>query len=432
MNIFIRNTRTVAKILFAAVFLCTFTVFTSCSKQKKAAANRIVIWTSCSEFAQYIELYNKTHTEDNAILVYKENPALSLPPAKDEQAPDIVIGSWLRTDKTQNYFKNLDYMFDHQDLSSGMFYPQLLESGRTHHSLYLLPVSFNLPAVIYSSDNAKYISDSYTLSPEQIRSIGAEYNNKNKKGAYTRIGFAPLGNNDFLYLVTKLKGVDFRSEKNQMVWEETELQNTTAFLRDWIITENTSAQTEEDFTFKYLFMPYYRQVNSGRTLFAYTTSNEFLKMMKDQTVNIDYRWIYSDTSIPIEDTFTMLGIYKNCNNQVGAANFISWFFQPENQKAILERKEALNLETELFGIADGFSSVREVTEHILPIFYTQLLSNLPPAQMLTVPQELPAQWKSYKEMVVEEYLQQALRAETNTAPITIHELENEWRKKVYN
>ena len=55
--------------------------------------NRIVIWTSCREFAQYIELFNRQHTDNCAILVYKENPALSLPPAKDENPPDIIVGS---------------------------------------------------------------------------------------------------------------------------------------------------------------------------------------------------------------------------------------------------------------------------------------------------------------------------------------------------
>lgn len=429
MNI---SKHTVAKILLATVFLCAQTFFTSCSKSKKVQQpDRIVLWTNCSEFAQYIELFNKTHQQDKVVLVYKDNPALSLPPAKDELPPDIVVGSWLRTEKTKQYFKQLDYLFDHQDLSSEMFYPQLLISGRTRYSQYLLPVSFNLPAIIYSSDNANFISDSYILTPEQLRTIGSEYNQKNKKEAYTRIGFAPLGNSDFLYLVTKLKGVNFREEKNQIVWNQDALNNTTDFLKDWIVTENTSAQTEEDFTFKYLFMPYYRQVTSGRTLFAYTTSNEFLKIMKDQTLNIDYRWVSSGTSIPIEDSYTMMGIYKNCRNQVGASEFITWFFQPENQKAILERKEALGLETELFGIADGFSSIREVNEHILPTFYTQLLSNLPPSQIISVPQQLSARWESYKEMVVEEYLRQTITAESTETP-TVQQLENEWRKKFYN
>ena len=87
--------------------------------------------------------------------------------------------------------------------------------------------------------------------------------------------------------------------------------------------------------------------------------------------------------------------------------FITWFFQSENQRRILERKEQLELETEKFGIAGGFSAVRDVTEHILPVFYKNLLTNLPPAQMLSVPNQLPARWDSYKSLVVEAYLKEA-------------------------
>ena len=87
-------------------------VFTGCDKNPDD--NRIVIWTNCAEFAQYIELFNKTHKNNSAILVYKDNPAESLPPAEDEQAPDIIVGSWLRSDDTKKNFKPLDYVFDNQ------------------------------------------------------------------------------------------------------------------------------------------------------------------------------------------------------------------------------------------------------------------------------------------------------------------------------
>lgn len=181
--------------------------------------NRIVIWTSCREFAQYIELFNRQHTDNCAILVYKENPALSLPPAKDENPPDIIVGSWLRTDSPQKNFKSLDYLFDTKKLTSDIFYPQLLDSGKRKHVQFLLPVSFNLPAIIFSTDNKELIPDSYVLSFDQIRSTASAFNAKNKKGAYTKIGFTPLGNNEFLYLVAKMQGADFREEKGEISWE---------------------------------------------------------------------------------------------------------------------------------------------------------------------------------------------------------------------
>ena len=97
---------------FKIFSLFTLSIFLfSCKSQQPEQKKRVVIWTSCSEFVQYIELFNKTHKENNAILVYKENPALSIPPARDETPPDIIIGSWLRNDTPYKYFKPLDYIF---------------------------------------------------------------------------------------------------------------------------------------------------------------------------------------------------------------------------------------------------------------------------------------------------------------------------------
>ncbi|MBO4628975.1 MAG: hypothetical protein J5687_03375 [Treponema sp.] len=400
--------------------------FFSCREEPQT---RIVIWTSCAEFAQYTELFNNTHPGSNAIIVYKENPAQELPPAKDELPPDIVIGSWLRTDKTQKQFKSLDYLFDRQTISSSMFYDQLLEAGKVRKTQYLLPVSFNLPAVIFADSNSDFITENYTLTLDQIKAAGLSYNEKNKKGSFSRIGFLPSANDDFLYLTTKLYGVDFREEKGQIIWSDLRLRNAVSYDRDWINNTNGSAQEEQDFAYKYLFMPDYRQVTSGRTLLAYTTSDKMFGYMKSQELNIDYRWIIGDGFIPIEDSFLMTGIYAKAQNEQGATEFLTWFFDSENQKDILERKIEMNLNNEMFGIADGFSAMRDVTEHILPIYYNQLLTNLPPAHLLKVPQKLPARWDSYKSVVVEPYLNAAI---TTDEKVSISEYEAEWRKKVFD
>ena len=422
------------RIIFFTIFAVMAAGFTGCHNNKRSSSDehRVVIWTSCSEFAQYIELFNKTHKDNRAILVYKDNSALSLPPAKDELVPDIIVDSWLRNENLNRTFRPLDYFFDNQIFNSDIFYPQLLDAGKRNHVQYLLPVSFNLPAIIFSNENKDLITESYTLSLAQIREISSPYNQKNRNGNFTRMGFTVLSSADFSYLATKLIGARFREEKGKIVWNEGNLYRTSALLKEWVESENGSVQIEEDFAFKYLFMPNYRQVTSGRTLFAYTNSASLFKMLKEQNLDIDYRWIVQDKSIPISDSFTMLGIYKDCTNQVGATEFIRWFFQSENQRAILERKESLALETEMFGISGGFSAVRDVTEHILPVFYTHLLTNLPPSQMLTVPQILPARWDSYKNLVVEPYLHNAVSAAEGETIPTIEELEQEWRKKVFD
>ena len=410
----------------AAMLFSLTVLFSSCNEKTQT---RIVIWTSCAEFAQYTELFNITHPGSNAVIVYKENPAQELPPAKDELPPDIVIGSWLRTDKTSKQFKSLDYLFDRQIISSSMFYEQLLDAGKNRNTQYLLPVSFNLPAVIFANSNSSLITENYTLSLDKIKSIGFAYNEQNKKGTFSKIGFIPSASSEFLYLTTKLYGVDFREEKGQIVWSDLRLRNAVNYVRDWINSNNGSVQEEQDFAYKYLFMPEYRQVTSNRTLLAYTTSDQLFGIMKTQELDVDYRWISGDNFIPIEDSFLMMGIYNKARNEQGATEFLSWFFNSQNQEAMLERKLEMNLNNEMFGIADGFSSLRDVTEHILPIYYNQLLTNLPPAGMLKVPQKLPARWDSYKSVVVEPYLNDVI---TSDKKLSIADYEAEWRKKVFD
>lgn len=427
--------RTIAlnKVVVLFFIISTLVNFSGCRQEEET--HRIVIWTNCSEFAQYAELFNKTHKKDAATIVYKENPALSLPPAKDELPPDIVVGSWLNTDDCKKNFKSLSYLFDRKRLTSDMFYPQFLEAGKdkvNNISQVLLPVSFNLPAVIFDKKNTSMISGNYTLSLEEIRSVGASFNKKKKNGNYTRIGFTPLSNEDFLYFASKIYGSDFRDEKGKILWDAEKLQASAEYLKDWIIKENQSTQTEEDFAFKYLFMPYYRQVSSDRTLFAYTTSNVLFKTMKDQHLHIDYRWLSQSSEIPMEDSFTMMGIFEGAENQVGASEFITWFFQSETQKNILERKEALNLDTATFGIAGGFSSIRDITEHVLPLYYTELLTNIPPSKQITVPQKLPARWESYRNLVVIPYLKSVITSEDPASIPSMEELESQWRKKVFD
>ena len=426
---------TVVKIITATVFLCSGILFCSCKKTPVSnfdTKNKVVIWTDNSEFAQYIELFNKLHPKNNAILVYKENPMLSLPPAKDELTPDIIVGSWLRSSNTKKYFKPLDYLFDRKLLSSEFFYKQLLDAGKIRTRQYLLPVSFNLPAVIFDNTNKDYVTENYTLSLEQLETTGAKYNQKRENGAYTRIGFSPLANNDFLYFTTKIYGADFREEKSHITWNRNGLNSTVENLNNWIVNTNSSVQAEQDFAFKYLFMPSYRQVTSGRTLFAYITSETLFKTQKDLNLNIDYRWIAGNNKIYIEDSFKTLGIYTKSQNQAGATEFIKWFFQTESQQEILLRKDKLKLETAQFGISGGFSSLRDITERVLPLYYNQLLTNLPPAQMLCVPQKLPARWESYTNLVIKPYLEQSLSSGKEESTASIPNLEKEWRKKVFD
>ena len=380
--------------------------FAGCSLKRETL---ITIWTNIPEFTEYGELFNDTHDKKKVVLVYKKNPSEAIASKTEKNPPDIVVAPWLRTDKTSRYFRAIDTIFDGGGLSPAIFYPPLLEAGKIRQAYYLLPVSFNLPAVIFSRENAAAVEDNYTLSIEQIKKAGSAFNELHKNGTYSRMGFVPQAGNSFLYFAVKAKGAQFREYKSSFTWNADKLSDAIAYLKNWSKTVNTSSEAEQDFAYKYLSMPNFKRVTSGRTLFAYITSDALFSLTPEQSEQLDYRWIYENNKIPIEDSFVTLGISKHAKHANAAYDFIEWFLNAETQRAILERKAKQNLDIHQFGIAGGFSSIKEVNEHILPLYKTMLLRNTPPTDMLGVPEKLPADWELIKEQTVIPYLRDEIK-----------------------
>lgn len=416
---------------FQVLAIAISLLLTSCSSKKN---ERIVILTESAEFAPYIELFNETHSQ-KALLVYSNNPASQLYSKQNDFSADLVVASWLRNEKTKKHFMSVDFLFDRKYVQSDFFYPMLLKAGKFSYHQYLLPVNFNIPAIIFSKENAEFVKDDYTITLESLKETSKNYNEKNKKGNFTRLGFAPQSSDAFLYLATKIRGANFTAAKNvPLLWDEKSLSGTIDFVANWIKENNESAKTESDFVYKYLSQTDDKRVLSRRSLFAYTTSEHLFKYSDESLSKIDFRWIETENEIPVEDSMLMMGILKNAKNKSGAADFISWFFEAETQKMILEREHKMNLNVTKFGIADGFSSVREVNEKVLPIYYKSLFSNIPQGQTFKVYDKKPTQWEEIKQNVVIPYIKEKIAncetkksATTSTVP-SINERYAEWRK----
>ena len=422
----------IKKLVFCSILVLLSFNFFSCKKEKHGRQERIVIWTDSSDFAPYIEYFNRNHSQ-KAVLVYKENPAGSLPPAQDETPPDLVIGSWLINEHTKKFFEPVDYLFERKYLSSQDFYKILLDSGKFSNRQYLLPVSFNLPAIIFAGTNENLIEDNYTISLKQLKRAGEAYNKKNTKGAYTRMGFAPESSDDFLYLVAKIQGADFKEARgNTFTWNSTALLETIHFLNDWITEANSSSQTETDFIYKYLSVTDDKRVTQGRTLFAYTTSDRLFRFSKETLAKLDYRWIQYQNQLPVEDSMLMMGIPKEARNHNGAALFISWFYQSQTQQELLERKFSMHLDTNKFGIADGFSSIKEVNDRILPVYYTRVLSNIPQADKFKVYEKKPLRWEATKHKIIIPFIKDTLASDGSKKVLTIEERYTDWKKQGFN
>lgn len=397
---------------------------------KKKEITHIIIWTDNIEFMSYVEHFNSTHKDLKAVVVYKKEVAKALPVAKDEVPPDIVVGSWLMNSAVRKNFQPVDFFFKESKLSLLDFYNQLLEYGKMNNRQYLLPVSFNLPAMVFNKKNESYVGTDHFLTVDQIKLTATMLNVKIDKNSYTSMGYAPSWDSDFLYIVTKLNEASYHEKGSSFMCDEDAISKSISLLRDWTSARNTDTSSEQNFQFRYLYMPKYNQVTSGRCLYAFLTSDEIFTLTKAQSSSLSFRWLIQNKKIPVEDNLITMGIYKDAENPRIAEKFIEWFMNENTQKELIERTENMKLNSINFGIAGGFSSLKQVNEKYYPAFYRELFGNLPPENYICVPNILPARWESILSNVIKPYLVDSTKTDA-AAGKSLKERISEWEKQRY-
>jgi ABC-type glycerol-3-phosphate transport system substrate-binding protein len=385
-------------------------VLVSCNDNKTAQ-----IWTDRPEIALYGEFFNTAQNQYKVTVKYVEFPAMEL---NRQNSPDIIVASWLKNSSTGINFKSLDNLFGARKLSRSIFYPQLLAIGRIEKNQYLLPVSFNIPALIFSRNREQYLSNQFTVDFDEIKKLSKEYNTISR-GVYTRMGFSPLWNDNFLLTTAILSGASFR-EASPLAWDSAALERSMTFINNWTNEINTSTQAEDDFTFKYFFEPTERLIQSGRIFFSYMESSALFLLGEESKSFLDFRWIKEQNSILVTEDSVYLGIPKRVKSKKSAEAFILWFFKIENQRRILEYSRVNRINENIFGICGGFSALTLVTEQIYPLFYPELLGRMPPSEYFTYPNALPANWFILKERVILPYLHDRAR---NERPNDVNPLE---------
>ena len=389
------NLHVLKKTAFALVL-----VFTGLLIGCKEKDTTIVIWSDRPELASYVELFNSTHQEMKAVVVYKENPAASLPPKKNEVQPDLIVGSWLKTPSAKKYYAPLDKIFSEEGLDQSIFYPQLLEYGIVDEKQYLLPVSYNLPAMVCLKSNEDLLPDQHVLTLDAIKECAAQYNATDKYGDYTTIGFAPSWDYTFVYEASKILGAGYEQDGDGFKWNDYGLNATVEYMRKCTEEVNQSTMLEQNFMFNYLYMPKYRWVSTEKCLLAFMTSDELFSLSNEFSQNLTFRWLITDAEkFPVEDAIVTMGMYKKSKNKKLAREFLYWFYSTETQQALIERSEKMNLDSKSFGIAGGFSALKEVNISVFPGHYRVLMENLPTEENMDFGSLLPNRWANIKTQV---------------------------------
>jgi len=380
------------------------------------------IWTDQPEFALYGEYFNSAQNQYKVSVRYMENPSAEL--AKRASRADIIVGSRLKNASTGAQFKSLDSIFGAKRLSRSIFYPRLLAFGRIDRSQYLLPVSFNVPALIFTKDTEKELSNAFTINFDEIKKLGGAYNAASR-GTYTRMGFSPLWSDEFLLMTAILYDASFK-EAAPLAWNRDALNRSMDFIFKWTQEINGGNQTEEDFTFKYFIEPPEMLVKSGRILFSYMESDVFFNLSEDRKTNLGFRWIMEQNNIHLTEGPVSMGIPKKVKSQKAAKAFIRWFFNVENQHQLMEYTRANRINETVFGICGGFSAIGPVTEQIFPRFYPELLGRVPPSEYLMPYSDLPGNWAVLKERVILPYLNERSRSKSAESVYSLENRLSDW------
>jgi len=390
-------------------------LFCSCDFNKTA-----VVWTDNPEAALYGEFFNTVQNQYKISVRYVEFPgAALLANSGKADAPDMVIARWLKNSTMNTAFGSLNNLFGTNKLSRNNFYPRLLALGRIDRHQYLLPVSFNIPALIFSKNAENEfswfeLSNQFTVDFNEIKNLSSRYNIQTR-GAYTRMGFSPLWNDNFLFITAILNGAAFR-EASPLAWDSIALERAMIFINNWTKEINTASYADDDFTYKYFIEPPERLIQSKRILFSYMESDSLFTLNEEEKNNLDFRWIMEQNRIPIAEEYVYLGIPKKAKSKKASGAFIQWFFKVESQRQLMEFSQNYRLNENIFGICGGFSSLTQVTEQVYPLFYPELLGRMPPSENFTLPNIMPGNWESIKERVILPYLRERARKE-NTEDI---------------
>ena len=411
------------KKLFCTLLVCMLIAFhLSCKRPVEQEIG--VIWSDNVEFAWYCELFNACQEDYRFIVESKNNIVNEL--ITSEEKPDIIVSSFINVNATKGLFRKADHLL--AKMEPHIFYDELLELGKVDGLQYFLPVSFNLPLIIFPIKNTHLLQNSVTISFDELKKISPNFNAKNR-GLYTKMGFAPRWEDEVLYLAMQGMGVNFEEdtqnlqqglsygkdeEKTKYVfkWNDEKLKNATSYLKAWTLAVNGSTQEEEDFKFKYLYDPPYILIENNFCAFYYMPTNRLFSISPEKMQNLDFRYLEVDGKIPCKDDVLYMAITKNSKNVKASEAFFQWFYSTETQEILLNKKMETSLIGKEFGIAGGFSALKQVTAEVFPKYYPLLLSHLLPYDSLKVPSFLPNNWNALKEKLLMPYLQDATRVGT--------------------
>jgi len=362
----------------------------------------LVLWTDRPSVAPYVELYNAS--QDNYRVQLEAVGDITDAFLQRGSHPDVAIGSFVNNSAALTYFDSVQRLLDRGTVDKTLFYPGILPTGTQNGQQRLLPLSFNLPAVVFTRSSKNTDIPDFAVTLDEVRDLGAEYNESSGEH-FTHMGFSPRWNREFLYVAGRTMGVNFHETAGNgaaAAWNEDALRATLSYLDNWIRDVNQSVELENQFHTKYLYDPPYELLMNERVRFWYESSGQYFSYSGNRRDNLDFRWITGKDRIPVLEDIVFVGMTRDSQQRRGATDFITWLFRPDTQAQLL--RVSVEDRIDGFGIAGGFSSQSDVNERFFPRYYGQTLGQIPSPDRLAFPARVPRNWNDIREDVIQPWM----------------------------
>ena len=274
-----------------------------------------VLWTSLPSVAAYAERFNEEQTDYHIQVTYREDAGKAL--QQTEAPPDLVVATGLASRDRIRNFASLDRLFEKGLLESKAFYPELLALGRVEEKQTVLPLSFTLPALLFTSDVSGELEDTHRIALEEVEAMCREFAETTESP--TRMGLSLRWDPSLLYSVAVLLGAGFReTSEGEPAWFDRELQNAVEYARTWSTEINGGVHVEELFHDTYMYDPMYKLLNRRRIMFAYTDPGAYLTIPAEIRENLGFRWLAREGKIPVLNDIVYLGRHRQARNRKAA------------------------------------------------------------------------------------------------------------------
>lgn len=368
------------------------------------SANRVsTLWTNVPEVASAVERFNASQREWQLLVEYVEDPAPLL--GASGRTADLVIARGLATSAVKGAMGSLDFLFDRGQLAKALFYHRILDAGQQNDRLKLLPISFDLPVLVYSQKVTPGLSG-FSLSLDEVRTQNTDFDAQVVKGQ-RRIAFSPSWDG-FGPTFLEWSGVKFQEGfQGGLTWDSSLTAGLGAF-QGWPSPQG-AAGTE--FQRKYLQGSPLPALVTGRVQFYPSTLSAFLTIPWKDRRDLDFRFLDLDGRVLASEGTVWAGIPSSSLTRGAGEQFLAWFFQPEVQKQLIEA--ARNEDDRNFGLAQGLSSLVGTNESALLEAYPHLAGKLPGADQVVFWAALPGDWQTLKSSVLKPWLDNPAASETS-------------------